>query len=607
MPSIKIDDFSGGLNTKDSPRTRPLGHLSSATGCEVDSGAVVPAPAIRVVNASQFPSARKAIYLFNGAWESSAGERWWAEMNGRLYWADPTTDGGVPQKKVGGTQYRLGVPAPNGSGQLSPVFATSTTQLDADLFGKNVTDIKYVITSYASGFGAESAPKEIGILSSDLGAWFQYELLATANVTSIVLKSYLLVPAYIGDNTSGIVRINGEIFTYTGRSSSVDEQYYLTTLTGVTRGVGGTPRQDHLAGSAAHGIITSVTVGTPKLEPVDPQVTERRVYRLSAGEFRKVATVNDVNITASISDGFRDSQLGYILVSEDNALPLNLTGLCGPYNNMLVGWKDDKVYFSLPGQPDAWPVDGYVALDNPVSCCVIWGGRVVAITSSGAYTITGTSPDNMRVSRAMGDHGTYWPRSVQPTRRGVVFLAPTGVAMTDGQSVALVSDDRLAASSFTTPTTVFAAAVNDKYYLYSTGGGMSIVGDLRGQVPAWISLPSGADVAFVDRDNNKLYTASGMALQDLHPTNVENSAISVEITPPQVGRLPLYYLLRLDVRGTGHLGYQVGSSVYSAVGFFNSSMRKSYRTRLAPVRGEAIRVTVSGGSLYVYGIEVEYS
>lgn len=126
----------------------------------------------------------------------------------------------------------------------------------------------------------------------------------------------------------------------------------------------------------------------------DPQVTHVRLYRtLRNGAVHYLLDSVAVG-TVAYTDTTPDADLAAALAVNHGPPPAG-TLVSGPhYNGILFIGNDNRLYYSLPGQPEYWPGDNYLELggrDVVLTAAVEYSGQLYLWSTRQAWLIQGTS------------------------------------------------------------------------------------------------------------------------------------------------------------------------------------------------------------------------
>lgn len=133
----------------------------------------------------------------------------------------------------------------------------------------------------------------------------------------------------------------------------------------------------------------------------------------------------------TFTDDFDSRNLFSILETDEyDPPPKGLQGLTVTQNNILVGFVGNKLYFSEPNRPHAWPYRYAVTLEyNIVGIAAVSGALFVA-TDAYPYIISVADPaSGVSVSRVDALLPCLNPGSIVPMNYGVVYSTHDGLAV----------------------------------------------------------------------------------------------------------------------------------------------------------------------------------
>jgi len=176
-------------------------------------------------------------------------------------------------------------------------------------------------------------------------------------------------------------------------------------------------------------------------------------------------------------DDFDSRNLNTLLASDNyDAPPDNLEGLAAVQNNILVGFVGNKMYFSEPGQPHAWPQSYAITVEYPIVGISAVAGSFLVTTTSYPYLVSGNDPAaRMAVARIDANYPCLNRKSMVTMGYGIVYATHEGLAVyspSSGPQIitkALYNSDTWNATL--DPTTINAQYYNENYLAsHSTGG-----------------------------------------------------------------------------------------------------------------------------------------
>lgn len=304
--------------------------------------------------------------------------------------------------------------------------------------------------------------------------------------------------------------------TVTGSSTEPElAEYRFYVRTYVTEmGEEGPPCEPTEKLSVAPGQSVNITgLGLNAGDGDARNITLQRIYRTNSNNygatFQFVAElpISDVTFT----DSKAGEELIEVLPSTDwYPPPAGLRGLRLMANGVMVGFRDNEVYFSEPYLPHAWPARYRLTVDYPIVALGSFGTTIVVATEGRPFLITGSHPESMsqleldliepcvsaRSMASMG-HGV-----VYASRNGLVYVGPSGADLiTHG----IVTREEWAAFQ---PETIRAVEYRQQYMgFYGTaannGGGFFL--NPRGATSGLIGLDAKARAVHRDPLNENLY------------------------------------------------------------------------------------------------------
>jgi hypothetical protein len=158
------------------------------------------------------------------------------------------------------------------------------------------------------------------------------------------------------------------------------------------------------------------------------------------------------------------------------------------------------LYFSIQGNPHAWPKLNFIGFDDIITGIVPEFQGVLVFTANNAYRIVGA--DNIATvtkTELPGQQGCVKYQSITQISNAPIWLSNDGICLWDGQSINVISRRIM---NTTRLQVVCAASANDCYYLFLEQG--AIVYDHRnGDI--FSKLDFTCQYAWYDGDADALY------------------------------------------------------------------------------------------------------
>ncbi len=332
---------------------------------------------------------------------------------------------------------------------------------------------------------------------------------ATAGVPPFPNQSYDLgVPAPSGDIVAAGDAINEEPVI------ALDTAYVHTYVTVYgEEGPPSDPSNIVVRWDSDDGTEGYVDLTIPTIDSMNLDVTKYRIYRTeSSGEYLFVAEV-----AAGVTT-YRD-----VVKSEDLLTPLvsaewvpphqDMIGLThGPADSM-IGFFDNVLCLSEPGQPHAWPIGYRITMDDDIVAVAESAAGYVVGTKGKPVLLLGDDPISMQPQeididqaclskRGMVDVGPY---AVYPSPDGLVAIGPGGARIITSE---LLERDEWATLN---PYSFDAYRESDRYLCFYNNGTPSTFAFSPERGFEFISGWSSA--AHYDRYDDVLYVANGTVLE----------------------------------------------------------------------------------------------
>jgi len=240
----------------------------------------------------------------------------------------------------------------------------------------------------------------------------------------------------------------------------------------------------------------------------DFDVESINLTTLDAAPAGDYVPINKWNVSSpQYNDSILTEALGESLVTEDwDFPPAGLIGLTEMANGIFAGFVDNKVYFSEPYIPYAYP-DKY-SFTVPVDVVGLgsFGSTLVVTTKSNPYTITGITPESMSMAKLPVRQACVSKRSIVNLNRGVAYACPDGVFYVGDNGTELVTKDHYTREEWQalTPTASHAERVDENYVIFFTALKQGLLIDPESG-PVFLDID--ADAVWSDDEGDKLYMA----------------------------------------------------------------------------------------------------
>lgn len=170
------------------------------------------------------------------------------------------------------------------------------------------------------------------------------------------------------------------------------------------------------------------------------------------------SATNTASTLLSWEAGGRDTNATYIDDHSPAATPntmssaLHTAALPGsilPCTGILFIGIGSTLMWSEVGYPWYFPTTNGFLIDSYIECIVTDQATTYVLTETGIFVITGTDDESLNFQRSRSYMGTVWGHSAVMTPYGLMFQAPQGIALFDGNSSRIITDGRIAPADLT--------------------------------------------------------------------------------------------------------------------------------------------------------------
>jgi hypothetical protein len=221
----------------------------------------------------------------------------------------------------------------------------------------------------------------------------------------------------------------------------------------------------------------------------------------------------------SYKDNKTDDTLGEVMMSTDWIMPpTGLRGLVSLPGGVLAGFVDNTLWFSEPGQPQAWPTKYQRTVSAPIVGLSTFANSVLITTIDRSYVASGIDPFNMSLTELETDQSCISAESVVDMGGYAIYATPRGLVKVSNMSPEWLTRQLFKPDQWAelTPATMRATLWEGRYLAFFDGTptyaasgvhSFSIVpgGDVDGV--AWYS--QAASIAFTDPYDDRVYMIEG--------------------------------------------------------------------------------------------------
>jgi hypothetical protein len=158
-------------------------------------------------------------------------------------------------------------------------------------------------------------------------------------------------------------------------------------------------------------------------------IREIRLYRTINGVYTYVNTL-PMPVTGPYTDSATDIDLaGNEPLQSQHYYPppQDIQGLIGLSCGSLAAFHGNKVVFSEPYQPGAWPPEYEKVFDYPVVALGTYGQTCVVATTGYTYLVSGNDPRSFGVSRVPDPYPCVSKKSMVSSDNGVIYSSTDGL------------------------------------------------------------------------------------------------------------------------------------------------------------------------------------
>ena len=186
----------------------------------------------------------------------------------------------------------------------------------------------------------------------------------------------------------------------------------------------------------------------------------------------------------------------------------SMKGLRVAHNNILVGFFDNQLCFSEPGNPHAWPVKYRLTFDSNIVSIEPVSGYIVILTEAYPYAVSGNDPATMVVARIDMLYPCLSKRSVVNMGYGVVYATHGGLAVYSlSKGLSLITKmvhDWDTWNENLTPSTLVGHFYKDKYF--GSYNDNSLIFEQDEKTGGYFSIVQTTfTAAWTDQITNKMY------------------------------------------------------------------------------------------------------
>lgn len=239
------------------------------------------------------------------------------------------------------------------------------------------------------------------------------------------------------------------------------------------------PSSDPSDNIAVSDYQKATVAGLDSANPSGYNVTAKRIYRTvttAAGTYYQL--VAEIPIaTASYADELADGDTTDVLPSQNwDAPPSDLAGLVLMPGGYMAGFSGRTVYFSEINQFHAWPPEYAFTVDYDIVGLAVSENTLLVLTEGPPYGCSGSAPDQMTPVLLPVEQACVSKRGIARVGEMVVYPSPDGLVGMQAANGSLLTDQLYTRDQWQalTPTSMIAAAHDNRFYGFASGGNIII-------------------------------------------------------------------------------------------------------------------------------------
>lgn len=280
--------------------------------------------------------------------------------------------------------------------------------------------------------------------------------------------------------------------------------------------------------SALVTVGTGDTVILSGFENASGLISQIRIYRTVGGSFTYVDTIYP---SGFVFPSYTDSKTDLDIVGNEALQsqhyyppPADIKGIIGLACGSLAAFHGNRVVFSEPYQPGAWPPEYEKIFDYPVVALGTFGQTCVVATTGFTYLVSGNDPRSFSVSRIPDPYPCVSKRSMVSADSGVIYASSDGLIFVGSPSyvssfagVHVLTRDLMTHDEWQAynPSTITAGVSDGRYYaFYNT---------------RIIHLPGGpVGAGFILDFSSRLKSIISGAVEENTPTDRKDVLLSID-------------------------------------------------------------------------------
>lgn len=262
--------------------------------------------------------------------------------------------------------------------------------------------------------------------------------------------------------------------------------------------------------------------------PVDRNYNRIRIYRsqTSAAGVTELYFIKEVVLpvpTPSFIDIVENNPIQEVIPSlYYNPPPDGLSGIIALPNGMLAGFVGNKLYFSEPYIPHAWPEKYILTTNFDIVGLGAFGHSIAILTTGNPYIATGISPDAMAMELVEVNYPCVNKRGIVDLGYSVAYPSSDGLVLISANGAQLATRELFTRDQWQafSPERIIASQYDGRYiFSYNNGDkAETIIIDLTGEQHFISRVDLQTNYMFFEIGAGKLYVLNGSNAQQWDST-----------------------------------------------------------------------------------------
>jgi hypothetical protein len=227
------------------------------------------------------------------------------------------------------------------------------------------------------------------------------------------------------------------------------------------------------------------------------------------------------------------------LTSQSFTGPPIMTGFISMPNGMLVGWKDDDLFFCEPYLPHAWPAQYDLSVEYPIVGCGVFGTTLFIGTEGNPQAASGTHPSNITIGKVEAHEPCLSRGSIVSAPEGVYYASENGLILANPGLVRNITRTLISKREWVNnydPTQLRATRFGTGYFAFQCPAnpqGKGVIVDPIDQRVAFMNLAGFGNVVNIAKDvwTSEVFLIANGQVTLFDPENEDLADLGISVTP----------------------------------------------------------------------------